>query len=110
MITEVIQDIIKTLEVEWHIVPIIGVVIAIMHKVMRGMEDTIIMEEAVIETKLIIKEGVGHLKGRIEVGEMTEVREIVGLGQVLGKVQIEIEFNALSVENMIIFHENVQLD
>ena len=110
MITEVIQDIIKTLEVEQHIVPIIWVVMAIMHELIRGLEDTTIMEEVVIGIKLIIEEGVGDLKGRIEVGEITEVRVIVGLGQVLGKYKIGIEFNALSIENMIILHKNTQLD
>ena len=55
------------------------------HEVIKGMEDTTIMEEVVIEIKLIIEEGVGHLKDRIKVGEMTEVRVTVGLGQVLGQ-------------------------
>ena len=50
------------------------------------------------------------MKNRIEVGEMTEVRVTAGQGQVLGQVQIEAEFDALNVENMIILHENVQLD
>ena len=44
-----------------------------------------------------------------EVGEMAEVEVTVGLGQVLGQVQIESELDALSVESMIILHENVQL-
>ena len=57
---------------------------AIMHEVIKGMEDMEIMEEVVTEIKLIIEEGVGHLKDRIEVGEMTEVGVTVGLGQVLG--------------------------
>ena len=38
-----------------------------------------------------------------------EVGVTVGLGQVLEQVQIKIEFNASSVENMIILHENAQL-
>ena len=63
----------------------------------------------VTEIKLIIEEGVGHLKDRIEVGEMTEVGVTVGLGQVLGQAQTETEFHASSVESMIILHENVQL-
>ena len=57
---------------------------ATMHKVIKGMKDVTIMEEVVIEIKLIIEEGVGHLKDSIEVEEMTEVRVTVGLGQVLG--------------------------
>ena len=60
------------------------------HEVIKGMEDITIMEEVVTEIKLIIQEGVGHLKDRIE-GEMTEVGVTVGLGQVLGQVQIETE-------------------
>ena len=67
------------------------------------------MEEAVTEISLKVEDRVGHLKGRIEVGEMTEVRVTVGLGQVLEQVQIETEFDASSVENMMILHENAQL-
>ena len=84
MSIEVIQDIIKILGVEQHLVPIIEVVMAIMHEVIKGMEDMAITEEVVTEIKLIIEEGVGHLKNRIEVGEMTEVRVTAGPGQVLG--------------------------
>ena len=80
-----------------------------MHKAIKGMEDITIMEEVVTEIKLIIEEGVGHLKDRTEVGEMTEVGVTVGLGQVLRQVQIETELDASSVESMIILHENVQL-
>ena len=54
---------------------------ATMHEVIKGMEDITITEEVVTETKLIIEEGVGHLKDRIEVGEMTEVGVTVDLGQ-----------------------------
>ena len=82
----------------------------IMHEVIKSMEDMAIMEEVVTEIKLVIEEGVGHLKDRIEVGEMTEVRVTAGLGQVLGQVQIKTEFDASNVESMIILHENVQLD
>ena len=82
---------------------------AIMHEVIKGMEDMAIMKEVVTEIKLIIEEGVGHLKDRIEVGEMTEVRVTAGLGQVLGQVQIETEFNVSNAESMIILHKNVQL-
>ena len=83
---------------------------AIMHEVIKGMEDMVIMEEVVTDIKLIIEEGVGHLKGRIEVGEMRELRVIAGLGQVLGQVQIKIELHHSNVESMIILHENVHLD
>ena len=107
MITEVIQDIIRTSGVEHHIIPITGEAMATLHEVIKGMEGTAIMEEVVIEIKLIIEEGVCHLRDRIEVGEMTEVRVTVGLGQVLGQVQIETELDVSSVESMIILHNNV---
>ena len=110
MITEVVQDIIITLGAEQHIIPIIGVAMATTHEVIKDMKDLTIMKEVVIEIKLIIEEGVGYLKDRIEVGEMTEVRVTVGISQVLGQVQIEREFDVSSVESMIILHKNVQLD
>ena len=74
----------KILGVKPHIVPIIEVVMVIMHEVIKGMKDMAITEEVVIEIKLIIEEGVGYLKDRIEVGEMTEVKVTVDLGHVLG--------------------------
>ena len=84
---------------------------AITCEVIKDMGDTIITIEGIaIGIKITIKEGVGHLKDRIEIGQMTEAQVEVGLGQVLEKVQTEIEFDALNVENMITSHENVQLD
>ena len=44
-----------------------------MHEVMRGMEETIVIEGMIIEIDFMTEIGVGHLKYRIEVGEMTEV-------------------------------------
>ena len=82
---------------------------AIIHEIIKGMEDITITEEVVAEIKLKIEEGVGHLNDRIEVGERTEVRVTVGLGQVLEQVQIETELDASSVASMIILHENVEL-
>ena len=79
------------------------------HEVIRGIEDITVTEEAVTEINLTVEDRVGHLKGRVEVGEMTEVRVTVGLGQVLEQVQIETEFDASSVESMIILHKNVPL-
>ena len=73
------------------------------------MGDITITEEVVMEIKFIIEQGAGHLKGRIEVGKMTEVGTTVGFDQVLGQVQIETELNVSNVEGTIIFHENVQL-
>ena len=89
MSIEVIQDIIKILGVGQHIVSIIEVFMVAEHEVIKSMEDITIMEEVVTEIKLIIEEGVGHLKDRIEVGEMIEVGVRVGLSQALGQVQID---------------------
>ena len=85
MSIEVIQGIIKILRVQQHMVPIKEVIMVTMHEAIKGME------EVVMEIKFIIEEGIGHLKDRIEVGGMTEVEATVGLDQVLGQVQIEIE-------------------
>ena len=53
---------------------IIEVVIAIMHEEIRGMgEIVVIIEGTVTEIKIMIGTGVGHIKHRIEVGEMIEV-------------------------------------
>ena len=41
------------------------------------------MEEADTEINLIAEDRVGHVKDRIEVGEIIEARITVGLGQVL---------------------------
>ena len=43
------------------------------HKVIRGMQGIIVIEGMIIEIDFMIEIGVGHLKDRIEVGEMTEV-------------------------------------
>ena len=74
------------------------------------MEGPTIMGEEAIEIRTIIEEGVGHLKDKIEVEDVTEVQVTIGLGQVLGQAQIGIESDALNVDNMIILHKNVQLD
>ena len=44
-----------------------------MHEVIRGLQETIVIEGMIIEIDLMTEIGVGHLKDRIEVGEMTEV-------------------------------------
>ena len=106
---EVAWGIIKILGVDWHTVPITEVDMGTIHEAIRGIQEITIMEETVMKIKIIVEDGVGHLKERIEVGEIIEVWVTVGLGQVLEWVQIETEFNALSVESMIILHENVQL-
>ena len=53
------------------------------HEAIRGIQEITIMEETVTEINLIVEDGVGHLKDRIEVGEIIEVQVTIGLGQVL---------------------------
>ena len=84
MITDVVQDTIKTSEMKCYIVPVVEVAMATMHEVIKGMEEISIMEEVVIGISSIIKIGVGHLRDKVEIGEMTEVRVTVGLDWVLG--------------------------
>ena len=98
----------KILGIDHHIILIIEAAMATIHEAIKGMDDTTIMEDAVIESNLITEVGVDQLKDKIEIGEMIEVRAIVGPGQALGQVQIEIELGAFNVESMIILHENVQ--
>ena len=59
-----------------------------MHEVIRGMQETIVIEGMIIEINFMIEIGVDHLKDKIEVGEMTEVGVTVGGDQVLEQVQI----------------------
>ena len=73
-----------------------------MHEVIRGMQETIVIEGMIIEIDFMIEIGVGHLKDRIEVGEMAEVCVTVGQDQVLEQVQIELELGVLNVGNMTI--------
>ena len=99
MIAEVIQDTIKTSETEHHTVPMVEVVMATTHEVIKGMEEITIMEEVVIGISSIVGIGVDHLRDKVEIGEMTEVRVTAGLDQVLGQVQIKIGLDALSARD-----------
>ena len=54
------------------------------HKVIKGMEEITVMEEVVIGISSIIEIGVGHLRDKVEIGQMTEVRVTAGLDQILG--------------------------
>ena len=91
MCTEVIQDIIKIIEAVQDIILIMEVVIDIKHEVIKGMGEIIIItEEVVIEVKVMIGIGVGHMKDRKETEETIEMLVIVGTDQVQGQVQIEI--------------------
>ena len=51
-VTEVARDIIKTLGIECHIIPITEVAMATMHEAIKDMEDTTITEEVAIGTNL----------------------------------------------------------
>ena len=53
------------------------------HGAIRCIQEITITEETVTEINLIVEDRVGHLKDRIEAGEIIEVRVTVGLGQVL---------------------------
>ena len=63
---------------------------AMTHEVITGKEGITIVEDVVIATSPIIGIGVDHLRDKVKIGEMTEVRVTAGLEQVLGQVQIEI--------------------
>ena len=54
-----------------------------MHEVIKSTEETSITEEVVMGISSIIEIGVGHLRDKVEIGEMTEVKVSVGLDQVL---------------------------
>ena len=70
----VFQHMTRTLEVGRGIILIPEVVMVAMHVVIRGMGKIIATTEGmVIEIKIMTGIGVGHLKDRIEVGEMIEV-------------------------------------
>ena len=64
---------IRTSEVGQDIILIAEVIMITMHKVIRGMRGTIVIEGMIIGIDFMIEIGVGHLKDRIEVGEIIEV-------------------------------------
>ena len=67
------QHMIRTLELGPDIILIAEVIMFIRHEVIRGMQEIIVTEGMIIGIDFMIEIGVGHLKDRIEVGEMTEV-------------------------------------
>ena len=76
MLTEIIQDIIKPLEVGQGIVQIIEAIMVTIQEVIKGMGEiiiTTIIEGVIIGTEVMIGIGVGHMKGRVEKGEIIEV-------------------------------------
>ena len=69
-----VQSIIRTLEVGQGIILITEVVMVTMHEVFRGMgEIIVIIEGVIIGIEVTTEIEVGHLRDRIEVGEMIEV-------------------------------------
>ena len=64
----------RTLEAGLGIISRAEIIMVTMHEVIRGMQEIIIIIEGIITgIKLSIGIGVGHLRDRIEVGEMIEV-------------------------------------
>ena len=78
MHTEDIQDIIKIIEVGQDMILIAEVAMGIIQEVTQGMEGiiTVIIEEVVIEIKIMIEIGVGHMKDRVEMEETVEAQVI----------------------------------
>ena len=75
---------------------------------MGGLTITMVQEE-VIEVKITIGIGVGHMRDRTEIEEIAEVQVIADQDLVQGQVQIEIGLDASSVGNTITLQGNVQL-
>ena len=75
---------------------------------MRGLIITMVQGE-VIEVKITIEIGVGHMRDITEIEETAEVQGIVDQDLVQGQVQIEIGLDALSVGNTITLQGTVQL-
>ena len=75
----------------------------ITQEVIKGMGDLIIImiQKEVIEVKIRIGIGVGHMRDRLEIEEIAEVQATVDQDLVQRQVQIEIGLDALSVGNMI---------
>ena len=77
MCTEDIQDIFQIIEAGQDMILIIEVVMGIMQEVIKGMGGSIIIiitiEGVVIEIKIMIGTGAGHMKDRVEIEETVEV-------------------------------------
>ena len=63
----------QNFDVGQDIILIVEIIMVIMHEVIRGMQETIVIKGMIIEINFMIEIGVGHLKDRIGVGDMTEV-------------------------------------
>ena len=81
MSTGVIPHIARTLGVEQEIALIIEKTMGITSEVIKDIETIIIIEETVIEVKIMTGTGVGHSIDRLEVREMIEVQAMKDLGQ-----------------------------
>ena len=93
----------KIIEAGQYIILIIEVVMGITQEVIKGMGDLIItmVQREIIEVKIMIGIGLGHMRDRTEIEGTAEVQAIVDQDIVQGEVQIEIGLDALSVGNMI---------
>ena len=101
----------KTIEVGQDMILLIEAATGIIQEVVRGVGDQIIIIEGeTLAVKIMIEIGVGHMKDRTETEGTIEALVTADQGQVQGQLQIEIGLDALSVGNMIILQETVQLD
>ena len=79
------------------------------HEVIKCMgEIMVVIEGMVIKIKIMTGIGIGHLRDRIEVGEMIEVSVIIGQDQVLEQVQTETGLGVSNVGSTTILQGNVQ--
>ena len=111
MHTEEIQDTIKIIEIEQDMILEIEVVMGIIQEAIQGMEGIIIIEEVVIEIKITINIGVGHMKDRIEMGELEDSTSASNSRLRSGSRAStnRDRIRCLNVENMIISQGNDQL-
>ena len=109
--TEDDQGMDKIIEVGQDMNLITKVTMGIVQEVVKGMGHQIIaiIEEETLEIKITIGVGVDHMNDKTEIEGIAEALVIVNQGQVQGQLQIEIGLDALSVGNMIILQETVQL-
>ena len=68
----------------------------------------IITEEETLGTRIMIEIGVGHMRDKIETGEMIEALVTVDQDQVWEQVQTGIGLDILSAESMTILQETSQ--
>ena len=107
--TEEDQGMDKITEVGQDMILIIGVVTDIIWEVISDTVDRIIKTEGeILEAKITIGIGVGHMRDKIETEGMTEALVTVDEGQVQGQLQIGIGSDVSSVGSMTILWETIQ--